>query len=93
VSALCHTPFHLLIVIPAVVELAPAAIGRGGDPSEEKGTWVPPFLGMTKKAKRDRREKESLAGSFVIPAVCGGDPSEEKRTWIPAFMPKRFQPS
>jgi len=31
----------LLAVIPAVGELAPAAIGRGGDPSEEKSEEIP----------------------------------------------------
>ncbi len=29
------------LVILAVVELAPAAIGRGGDPSEQNSRWIP----------------------------------------------------
>ena len=57
-----HPP--LSSVIPAVVELAPAVVGRSGEPSEQKSRWIPATRSGndTKKDMKDGRRDRHDGG-------------------------------
>ena len=73
-------------VIPAVCEPAPAAIGRGGEPSvllRHPRRWL---AGIHPEKGTDGCPITTVGHDIIIPSspqVVGGEPSGERRRWMP----------